>query len=321
MSGYLIGTWPPPSSKSQFINPGALAGILDGDDSAAGTHQSGNRRYQGKDRVRVAAYQAPLLLPGSMDTLELIRMQVKRCEAERVSILCCPEAILGGLADNHPNPSRLAIPADLLKNTLLPLASDTVTSIVGFSEFGDGDRMYNSAAVFQRGQVVGLYRKRYPAIRRSVYSAGHDVRVFTIEGLTFGIVICNDSNYRQLATLMAQQGATALFVPTNNGLPPKMVGTELVAQARKCDMATAVENGMWIIRADVAGAAGGLVSFGSSGIVNPKGTVVQSARQMSEDFVVADIDAVPPAPVKSIPAASALELTLPASFLAAKREP
>ena len=118
--------------------------------------------------MRVAAYQAPLLLPGSMDTLELIPMQVRRCETERVRILCCPEAILAGVADNYPNPSRIAIPADMLKNTHLPLASDTVTSIVGFSEFGDGDRMYNSAAVFQRGQIVGLYRKLYPAIRRSV---------------------------------------------------------------------------------------------------------------------------------------------------------
>jgi predicted amidohydrolase len=107
--------------------------------------------------------------------------------------------------------------------------------------------------------------------------------------LTFGIVICNDSNYRELAALMAKQGATALFVPTNNGLPPKKAGAEVIAQAGKCDIATAVENGMWVIRADVVGNAGGLVSLGSSGIVNPQGIVVQSARQMSEDLVVADI--------------------------------
>jgi predicted amidohydrolase len=101
--------------------------------------------------VRVAAYQAPLLLPGCMDAIELIRMQVRQCEkTERIRILCCPEAILGGLADNNPHPSRFAIATDtdMLEDALLPLASDTVTSIVGFSEFGDGGRIYNSAAVF-----------------------------------------------------------------------------------------------------------------------------------------------------------------------------
>jgi predicted amidohydrolase len=235
-----------------------------------------------------------LLLPGCKDAIELIRMQIRRCEIERIRILCCPEAILGGLVDNHPDPSRFAIATDtdMLKNTLSPLASDTVTSIVGLSELGDGGRIYNSAAV-QRGEIAGLYRKLYPAIRRSVYSPGHDVPVFRIEELSFGIVICKDSNYPEPTRLMAEQGATALFVPTNNGLPPISAGAELIARARKRDIATAVENNMWIIRADVSGNAGGLVSFGASGIVDPGRTVVQSARLMSEDLVVADIETIP----------------------------
>jgi predicted amidohydrolase len=249
---------------------------------------------RGRIIVRVAAYQAPLLAAGSMDALGLIRAQVERCEAAGVTILCCPEAILGGLADYGEHPTQFAIDvgAGRIDSTLAPLASDTVTTIVGFTELAGG-RLYNSAAVFQRGEVVGLYRKLYPAIRRSVYSAGQEVPVFRVGELTFGIGICNDSNYREPARLMAAQGATALFVPTNNGLPPKKAGADLVAQARKCDIARAIENSMWVIRADVAGDAGGLVSYGSSEIVDPDGNVAQSARLMSEDLVIADIDTVP----------------------------
>jgi predicted amidohydrolase len=40
--------------------------------------------------------------------------------------------------------------------------------------------------------------------------------VFTIEDLTFGILICRDSTYSERARIMAAQGATVLFVPTNN---------------------------------------------------------------------------------------------------------
>ena len=42
----------------------------------------------------VAAYQAPLLPSGSMESLDLIRRQVDLCESEDVEILCCPAAIL-----------------------------------------------------------------------------------------------------------------------------------------------------------------------------------------------------------------------------------
>ena len=88
---------------------------------------------------------------------------------------------------------------------------------------------------------------------------------------------------------MAALGATVLFVPTNNGLPYTRAGADVVAQARKADLARATENDMWVVRADVAGRAGDLVSYGSSEIVNPHGAVVQIARELSEDLIVAQI--------------------------------
>jgi 5-aminopentanamidase len=107
--------------------------------------------------------------------------------------------------------------------------------------------------------------------------------------LTFGIIICNDSNFPEPARRMAACGATVLFVPTNNGLPPAIGGPELVDRTREADIARATENGMWVIRADVAGRAGGLVSHGSSAIVDPRGVVVQSAPELSEGLLVAEI--------------------------------
>ncbi len=87
-------------------------------------------------------------------------------------------------------------------------------------------------------------------------------------GLTFGIVICNDSNYSEPARAMAVQGATAIFVPTNCALPVEKA--DVVGDARKADIALARDNGVWVIRADVAGRAGDLVSYGSSAIVDPR---------------------------------------------------
>jgi 5-aminopentanamidase len=242
--------------------------------------------------MKVAAYQAPLLSEG-FAAIDLVREQIAQCESAGVSILCCPEAILGGLADYSENPSKLAIRIDdgQLADLLAPLASDTVTTIVGFTELADDGQLYNAAAVFHRGRVSGLYRKLHPSIRRSVYSPGSATPVFQVGGLRFGIVLCYDSTFSEPARAMGAQGARALFIPTNNGLPTNRAYPELVQEARASDVARAVENRVWVIRADVAGANDELHSYGTSEIVDPNGKVIREASRLRTDLLVADVAA------------------------------
>lgn len=239
--------------------------------------------------MRIAAYQAPLLPSGSMAAIGLIRTRIEWCEAEGIEMLCCPEAILGGLADSATPPIEFALNVlnGQLASVLAPLVSETVTTIVGFSERTAAGHLFNSAAVFHKGVVSGVYRKRHPAIRRSIYQAGDQTPVFTVGSLTFGIMICYDSNFPELATEMATKGATAVFVPSNNGLP--LSKADVVADSRHADIRIATANRVTVIRADVAGRTANLVSYGSSGIVDPDGRVVQTAIRLAEDVVVADL--------------------------------
>ena len=196
---------------------------------------------------------------------------------------------MGGLADYVSLPADIAVEVGRLQVALEPLTSDRVTTILGFTE-ADHGALYNSAAVFHKGSVIGIYRKLHPAINRSVYTAGDSTPVFTIGGLTLGIVICRDSAFSEPARAMASQGATVLFVPSNNGLPPEKGGAELVAEARNADIALATDNNIFVVRADVAGRYKELVSHGSSGIVSPTGEVLRAARQLVPDLIVADIE-------------------------------
>jgi predicted amidohydrolase len=241
--------------------------------------------------MRVAACQAPLLPSGSMAALELIRDRVKWCETEGVDILCCPEAVLGGLADDAECPGDIAIDVESgqLEALLAPLASQSVTVIVGFTETVGSGTLYNAAVVFHNARVVGLYRKRHPAIRRSVYSAGDQSPVFTVGPLRFGIMICNDSNYPVLATDLVARGAGVIFVPSNNSLPPKRA--DVVALSRAVDIARARDNEVMIVRADVAGRTAERVSFGSSAIVDARGAVLRAGGTLSEDILVAEVHA------------------------------
>src|SRR2546429_6925456 len=212
--------------------------------------------------TKVAAYQTPLLPSGSAEVIDLIAFQVRACESTGVEFLCCPEGVLGGLADYASRPTEIAIDVERgqLPALLAPLASDKVAIILGFTETDRGGRFYNSAAVWHKGSVAGIYRKLYPAINKSIYTAGDKMPVFTVGGLTFGIIICNDSNYHAPARLMASQGAIALFVPTNNGLPRRRPDPELVLRTRNVDILRATENSVFVIRADVAGRTVSLAS-------------------------------------------------------------
>jgi 5-aminopentanamidase len=246
--------------------------------------------------MKVAAYQTPLLPAGSMDALELIRDRIKWCETEGVEFLCCPEAVLGGLADDAQCPVEFAINAESgqLEALLAPLASKSVTAIVGFTETVGAGRLYNAAAVFHDGRVAGIYRKRHlfygkshSAIRRSVYSAGDHSPIFEVGGLSFGIMICNDSNTPELAADMAARGARVIFLPSNNGLPPERA--DVVALSRAVDIARARDNEVMIVRADVAGRIAGRVSFGSSAIVDARGTVLGAGKALHEDILIAQM--------------------------------
>src|SRR5438132_14423613 len=111
--------------------------------------------------MKVAAYQAPLRATGSMEVLNLISEQVALCESNGVEILCCPEGVLGGLADYASRPTDIAIDVEAgqLHVLLIPLASDRVATILGFTEIDRGGRLYSSAAVYHKGSVIGRYRK------------------------------------------------------------------------------------------------------------------------------------------------------------------
>jgi predicted amidohydrolase len=162
-------------------------------------------------------------------------------------------------------------------------------SIVGFTELGTHDQIYNSAVVFHGGRVVGIYRKMHPAIRRSVYTAGTEAPVFRFGEIIFGIVICNDSNFPMLAQRMAADGARILFVPTNCSLPEARAYPEIVGEARAVDARLATENKCWVVRADVAGECGGLRAWGCSGITNPAGIAIKQTVPGYHGLIVAEI--------------------------------
>ena len=105
--------------------------------------------------MRVAAFQGPYLPFGSGDVVELIEGQLEQCEREDIDLLCCPEALLGGLPYelDGQSPSDVAVSVKELHPHLAPVMSSPVASVVGFNERGDTGSLYSSAVFLADGAI------------------------------------------------------------------------------------------------------------------------------------------------------------------------
>ena len=241
--------------------------------------------------MKVAAYQMPVETCYDGGAVASLETCVRACEAAGVSVLCCPEGALGGLADYVAEPATIAVAlrGGVLASTLAPLASASVTLVVGFTETDDTGRWYNSAVVFSRGEVRGVHRKHHTAIRRSCYTPGSTAAVFTVEDRTIGVLICRDSTDRYLSTSLVAQGAEALFIPTNNAMPADRGGLDLLTATRTADREHARRLGVPIIRADVVGDWRGLISHGASAITEPNGDQICATPGRMNELLVVDL--------------------------------
>ncbi|MDQ1391239.1 MAG: 5-aminopentanamidase [Acidimicrobiaceae bacterium] len=88
--------------------------------------------------VKVVAFQGPF--PGfpSDDGVRLVTEQLAACEFAGVEMLCCPEALIGELANESDGDSPAVVAVGVedgeLAEVLAPLTGSSVTMVVGFAE-------------------------------------------------------------------------------------------------------------------------------------------------------------------------------------------
>jgi len=135
----------------------------------------------------------------------------------RPDFVCLPEYCFVNRA--MPDFSRAAL--DIRENTryLEYLSLELDTCLIGGSivEAG-GDSLYNSTYVYQRGALVGRYRKLNPVsgeISKGILP-GDRVFTTTVNGVKIGIMICADALNAGLFEVMAREAVDIIFIPTTS---------------------------------------------------------------------------------------------------------
>jgi predicted amidohydrolase len=222
---------------------------------------------------------------------------LERADRERVEVVCFPECFLTGYPDREELARKVAFAADgpQMMKLLDRTGKFEATCVVGFNELRGKD-LYNTAAVVQKGHVLGTYSKCSAYL--PFHKQGREFPVFERSGVKFGVVICSDGGYVEPSRILALKGARVIFAPHFNYIGAKgLIGH--FQHVRADHVARAVENDVYFVRGNnvVLGKDSGLshdgVGYGDSYVIDPFGEMLVRSRRMREDFILADIDPAP----------------------------
>jgi len=170
-----------------------------------------------------------------------------------------------------------------------------VVLVYGLSERDpeDASVLYNAAAVIGKdGSLQGTYRKVHPFDTEKKWcAAGSGYPLFEADFGRFGVMICWDTAFPEVARTYALKGARLLVVCTNWEITESdewpmdtAADWDLVTRAR------AFDNILHLVSANRVGNDRGLGFFGHSNIIGPVGTVIESLDEPVEGVIHAKLD-------------------------------
>ena len=164
--------------------------------------------------------------------------------------------------------------------------------ISGWCERGEGPRPYNSAAVVDRGRLLGSYRKTHLWDREKlIFAAGADrPPVLDTRLGRIAVCVCYDLEFPELVRDLALRGAQLIAAPSNwPALVPAPAGERPVEVSKA--LASAATNRVVIAVADRCGTERGVPWTGGSVICGLDGyPAAGPARSGEPDLLWADVD-------------------------------
>jgi predicted amidohydrolase len=249
--------------------------------------------------VRVGTCQTPEIIGDPFTALEIILRFANESEEKSVDLLLFPECFLTGYVLNEAYAANYSYDLESKQFAAILKQLEHIKSVLvfGVNEKTSG-RLFNSAVVVNRGEIVGVYRKTHLIDPNELlYTSGKDYPAFEVKGLKYGINICYDTQFADAAKAIAVQGAQLLLSPAQNMLRRetaeywKYKHTEIVAERVK-------ETGLWFVRSDVTGVrppgeyGAERIGYGPTLAMNPKAEIVAQVPLMAVGMITVDIPVV-----------------------------
>ena len=227
--------------------------------------------------------------------LERASYLVEKAVTGGANVVCLPECFNSPYGTRYFKEYAEIIPGNTT-NHLSELAKRYKIHLIGGSiPESRKSELYNTCCVFgpdggmlAKFSKVHLFDIDIPGKIRfqesDVLSAGQNIALFDVHGIKFGIGICYDIRFPELAHLMRLRGVEVLLYPGAFNMVTGPIYWELLTRAR------AVDNQVYV--ASIAPARdenASYVSWGNSVIVDPTGKVAAGCDE-KEDIIYCDFD-------------------------------
>ena len=148
----------------------------------------------------------------------------------------------------------------------------------------------NSVIVFlPDGSRLVYHKIMLVSYEQAWFAPGSTMLSFEMEQRRFGVAICRDQNSPDIARDLTRAGARGMFLCSAHYYEPVESRMKLEKNVA-LPIARAYENGVFVFKANAVGSNRGMVSYGTSMIVDPRGIVVQKASETREEMLSHDID-------------------------------
>ncbi|MBL7213726.1 MAG: carbon-nitrogen hydrolase family protein [Desulfobacteraceae bacterium] len=238
--------------------------------------------------MKIAAAQIDLY-PDLEKNLENIRAWAKKASDRGVDIVNFPEASLTGyLFEGFANVKQEAVASAL--DDLGGLSRQLGINMVVGTPYRMDDQLYNSVVVLLTDGRRLLYHKTHlVSYEQKYFAPGSEPLTFELGTLTLGTIICRDQDHPALAREVGEAGAKVLFISCAHYYPP-MEARLKVDKNRALPIARALENRLFVCKANAIGSYRGRINLGHSMIVGPNGVVINEAGETQEELLTFDID-------------------------------
>lgn len=244
--------------------------------------------------IRVAACQLSLAVGQVEVNLDRAQAAIEAAAANGAQLVVLPELVRSGyafdsreeaisLGEGHDGPS--------VRRWAALAARHELVIVGGFCERQGHASLYNSAAVIDRGQLLGVYRKAHLWDReKAVFRAGEEPPLVLDTSLgRVGVMVCYDAEFPEWTRQVALSGAELLAVPTNWPAAARPAGERPMETVRL--QAAAAANRIFIVAADRCGDERGSSWVGGSAVIDPSGFPLAGKDPLSTERVLyADLE-------------------------------
>ena len=206
--------------------------------------------------------------------------------------VCLPETFLSG----YGSPEIVRKGAVSLDDPrLLDLAKRAedrnLVALVGMSE-RRGEEIANTQVVLDGGIVAGSYSKTMLTgndEHEMGFCVDTELPVFSAKGICYGIMICADSSYPEVASTMVWKGARIIFSPHYNYIPREGMDDHRI-RVRNNHIGIAAHFGVVVARSNVIVTdREDRLGYGDSAIFSPLGSSIAESGLFTEGLVTADV--------------------------------